>query len=69
MDYHSAKWAKFLTAEAFYTLFSVDDGLVIDHFYCHCGADLLTLPTALTILIFDGGLGFQRTSCHLAEKL
>ena len=69
MDYHSREGAEFLTAEAFYALFSVDNGLVIDHFNCPSGADLLAFFTSLTELLFNDRLGFKRTARHLAKKL
>ena len=69
MHHHGGKGAEFLTAEAFYTLFSVDDRLVIDHFDCPGGADLFALLTALAHRAFDNGLCFQSTSGDLDEEL
>ena len=69
MHHHSGEGAEFLTAEAFYTLFSVDDRLVIDHFYCLRGADLLALLAALAKILLDHGLGFKGDPCDLAEEL
>ena len=69
MNYHSGEWAKFLTTEAFYTLFTVDDRLVIDHFYCHRGANLLALLATLAGFVLYYGLCFKGASRNLAEKL
>ena len=66
---HCTKWTELLTAEAFNTLFAVNYGLTVLHGDCLCGADLLALFAALTLLGLNVGLRFETFSCNFAEKL